>query len=224
MKAKLEVQAECNRLMKKLDPSGANAKYWNDIFDKLDDKGFVRLMEGMINKTNPLYGVLPNFSNTKITVKNNIALCKELGYDLYTRVWAIDPITGQEFLTPRKYLIYPVPVSRQIQLLDDKISVPKNNKKINPMTGQATGDSRSARCTGPEMSILNSKGYKSTIHEMMKFRGGDNESMRLMDNTIIKEGAVHMNAVPGAVDRQPKSVRTLSILLTGMCFANNFAR
>lgn len=217
------VQGECIRLMKAFDPSGKNAEYWEGIFKGMKSDDFTRFMEGMIKKTNPLYGVFPNYSKVKITVKNNIKLCKSMGYDLYQQVWITDPVTGLEFLTPRKYLVYPVPVSRQIQLLDDKIAVAKDNSKINPMTGQPTGHSRTARFTGPEMTILNSKGYKSTLVELMKFRGGDNDSMRIMDNTIIKEGAVSMNTVPGARERNTKSVRTLSILLTGMCFANNYA-
>ena len=58
---------------------------------------------------------------------------------------------------------------------------------------------------------------------MMRFRGGDNASMRHLDNSIIRTGTGSMNAVPGARERMPKSVQTMSAILAGMMFENNFA-
>lgn len=221
--ARALIQGECIRLMKQFDPSGHNAKYWEELLVAMSNADFERFMEGMISGTNPLYGLDPNFFDTKITTENNIKVARDLGYELYQRVWVTDPVTGREFLTPRKHLVYPMVVCRQVQTLDHKISVPKDNSKMDNLTGQPAGNSRAAQCSGPELMVLKSKGYNSTLVEMLKFRGGDTPSMRTMDNTIIKEGSVSMNTVPGAKERSNKSIRTLSILLNGMMFSNTFA-
>ena len=62
-----------------------------------------------------------------------------------------------------------------------------------------------------------------TVIEMVKFRGGDNVSMRYLDDEIIKTGGASMAGVPGQAERPAKSVRTLSSILTAMMFTNNFA-
>ena len=58
---------------------------------------------------------------------------------------------------------------------------------------------------------------------MMRFRGGDNANMRHLDNSIVRTRTGSMNAVPGARERMPKSVQTMSAILAGMMFENNFA-
>ncbi len=180
-------------------------------------------MQNMISGENQLSGTKPNFSSVKAGVQHNVKLVAEMGYEMYKRIWVEDPITGKRFLTPLKHLVYEVNVCRQTQTLDHKISVAKDNTHVDERTGQPTGDSRSAQCSGPELMMLKSRGLTSSITEMMKFRGGDNVSMRHLDTSIIRTGTGSMNAIPGARERMPKSVQTMSAILAGMLFENNFA-
>lgn len=216
-------QAKIIQRMKEWDPSGINAKQYEDVFTKMSDSEFDVFMQKMISGENPLSGTVPNFSNVKAGVQNNIKLAASMGYEMYKRIWVEDPITGKRFLTPLKHLVYEVNVCRQTQTLDHKISVAKDNTHVDERTGQPTGDSRSAQCSGPELMMLKSRGLTSSITEMMKFRGGDNTSMRHLDTSIIRTGTGSMNAIPGARERMPKSVQTMSAILAGMMFENNFA-
>jgi hypothetical protein len=210
--------------MKELDTSGRHYEFYNDVLPKMSNEEFKLFIDGIVSGKNPLFVNVPNYDEvTGITVDNNIEMAKRMGYDFYQRIWVTDPVTGVEFLTPLKHLVYDSTVCRQTQTIDDKISVPKNNKSIDNTTGQPAGDSRSAQCSGPEFMILNSVGLEAPIMELMKYRGGDNVSRRYTENMIIKTGAASMYATPGASLRPTRSVKTLSIILNGMGFANNFA-
>lgn len=210
--------------IKKLDTTGRHYEFYNETLTKMSNDEFKTFIEGIVTGNNPLFVNIPNYDEeTGITVDNNVALAKEMGYDFYQRIWVTDPISGVEFLTPLKHLVYDATVARQTQTIDDKISVPKNNKSIDNTTGQPAGDSRASQCSGPEYMILNSVGLNEPILELMKFRGGDNVSRRYTENLIIKTGQASMYATPGASTRTTRSVKTLSIILNGMGFANNFA-
>lgn len=215
-------EAVCLKRMRELDASGINLQIYEDMFKNMTDDQFHTFMEGLISGSNPLNVTIPNYGKVKITVDNNKKMLDDLGYELYQHVYVTDPITGQEFLTPRKYMVMEANICRQVQTLDHKISVAKNNKSVDERTGQATGSSKSGQCSGPEFNVLKSRGLNNTIIELIKFRGGDNTSMRLLDNAIIKTGHGAMAAVPGQSERAPKTVQTMSAYLTGMMFVNNF--
>lgn len=216
--------AELLKLMKELDKTGKHFEFYNEVLPKKTDEEFKLFIEGIVSGQNPLFVNIPNYDKeTGISVDNNIAMAKGLGYEFYQRIWVTDPISGVEYLTPLKHLVYDSPVCRQTQTIEDKISVPKNNKSIDNTTGQPAGDSRSAQFSGPEVMIFNSIGLDEPLLELMKFRGGDNPSRRYTENMIIKTGSASMYATPGASLRPTRSVKTLSIILNGMGFANNFA-
>lgn len=216
-------QGRILKRMKELDPSGKQFEYYQNILPKMSDSEFDRFMFGLKSGSNPLTAVIPNFTDVQITVDNNIKLAASMGYDFYQRIWITDPATGRRYLTPGKHLVCDSNVCKQVQTVDHKISVAKNNDKIDNLTGQPTGESNSARCSGPEMMILSSQGFTSPLVELLKFRGGDNTSRRIAENQIIKTGSAKMAAVPGADLRTAKSVKTMSIILNGMMLTNNFA-
>lgn len=216
-------KAICLQRMKEWDKSGKNAQLYEDLFGKMTDDDFDKFMTGLKSGKSPLFGVIPNFSEVEVTVSHNLEMAKDMGYDMYQRIWATDPTTGLRYLTTNKHLVIETNVCRQIQILDHKLSVAKDNNTIDARTGQPADDSRSARCSGPELMMLKSRGLNNTTIEMMKFRGGDNESMRHLDDEIIKTGAASMAGVPGQADRSNKSVKTMSAILTAMMLTNNFA-
>ncbi len=210
--------------MKQLDTTGRHYEFYNEYLPKMSNEEFKAFIDGFVTGKNPLSVNIPNYDDeTGISVDNNKELAREMGYEFYQRIWVTDPVSGVEFLTPLKHLVYDATVCRQTQTIDDKISVAKNNKSVDNTTGQPAGDSRAAQCSGPEVMILNSVGLDEPLLELMKFRGGDNVSRRYTENLIIKTGQASMYATPGASLRPTRSVKTLSIILNGMGFANNFA-
>lgn len=213
----------CIQRMKEWDSSGENAKYYEALFNQMNNHEFDVFMQKLITGENPLSGVIPNFSDVAVTVENNIKMAASMGYEMYKRIWINDPMTGRRYLSPLKHLVYETNVCRQCQTLDHKISTATDNSQVDERTGQPTGDSKAAQTSGPEMMQLRARGLNKTIVELMKFRGGDNISMRYLDNSIIKTGHASMDSIPGQAERMPKSVQSMSALLNGMMFENNFA-
>lgn len=213
----------CIQRMKEWDSSGENAKYYEALFNQMTNHEFDVFMQKLITGENPLSGVIPNFSDVAVTVENNIKMAASMGYEMYKRIWINDPMTGRRYLSPLKHLVYETNVCRQCQTLDHKISTATDNSQVDERTGQPTGDSKAAQTSGPEMMQLRARGLNKTIVELMKFRGGDNISMRYLDNSIIKTGHASMDSIPGQAERMPKSVQSMSALLNGMMFENNFA-
>lgn len=219
-----QTKAECVKLMGELDKSGKNAAFYQEMFDSMSNADFDRFMHGLISGENPLSITIPNYDDSvDVTVDNNIALAEKLGRKMFQRIWITDPRNGDVYLTERKHLVYETNVCRQTQTLDHKISTAKDNSEIDELTGQVRGRSKASGFSGPEFMITNSQGLDSVIAEFIKFRGGDLVSNRMMNNQLVKEGRVSMNEIPGASQRSRRSVQTLSAILNGMLFTNNFA-
>ena len=218
-----KAKSVCIQRMKEWDKSGQYAKMYEDLFNSMSEAEFTKFIDGLKSGKNPLFGNIPNFSTVKVGVDHNVAMASSMGYEMYKRIWVTDPVTGVEYLTTNSHLVYETNVCRQIQILDHKLSVSMDNNSVDARTGQPADESRSARCSGPELMMLKSRGLNNTVIEMIKFRGGDNTSMRYLDDDLMKTGAASMAGVPGQAERSAKSVKTLSSILTAMMFTNNFA-
>lgn len=124
------------------------------------------------------------------------------------------------FITPNKYLILNVPTRRASQILTKKISIPKDDKKIDLLTGQVTGESKASKLTLPELQILVGMGIKDSAIELMKDRGGDLGAKDAMSKLLIRQGSVSQkvleNYATGVV-----STNTLKSMLHAMMIRNN---
>lgn len=174
----------------KIAPGGINKKLYTDLFDSMTDKKFDDFMVGLRDKTITLCIIVPHDDSVKVSVKRNLAIGKELGYEFYQRLWVVDPGTGEKYLTPNRYLVFRLPIRRAAQLLSKGISIPKDNKHINMLTGQVSGPSKSSMLTMPETQLLSAMGLKHTTTELMKYRGGDMGAKNALTNILYKHGRV----------------------------------
>ncbi len=169
---------------------GQNKKLYEDLFKSMSDKEFDKFMLGLKNKTITLCVVVPHDGSVKITVKNNEKVAKSLGYEFFQRLRMVDSDTKESYLTPNKYFVYKLPVRRTAQLLIKGISVPKDIKSTDALTGQVANASRSSKITMPETQMLIGMGLEDTVEELLKFRGGDLGSRNAMMNILYKQGRV----------------------------------
>ena len=133
--------------------------------------------------------IIPNgMKEIKTDLQNNMKIAKELGFEFYQRLQITGSKTMPDYITPNKYLVVKLPVKRASQLLSKKISIPKDNKSRDLLTGQVTGDSRAAKLTNPEVQILLGLGLESSIKELMKFRGGDLGAGTALNNDLMRYG------------------------------------
>ena len=160
------------KLCDTMEPSGLNSKRYRQIIGQMNDKEFDQFMNYMKEGKWQLHLVAPNMI-VNLQNEDLLKACDLIGLDLFQRIWMYDRATGRKFLTDNKYMFVKLPIRRQQQFLDEKISVPDNDRTIDGLTGQVTGDSRSCSITNPEIQILAARGLDKTMQELVNIRGGN---------------------------------------------------
>ena len=152
----------------------------------MNDKEFDQFMNYMKEGKWQLHIVAPNMI-VNLQNEDLLKACDLIGLKLFHKVWMYDKVTGRKYLTDNEYMFVKLPVRRQQQFLDEKISVPDNDRSIDGLTGQVTGDSRSCAITNPEIHILAARGLDKTLQELVNVRGGNvhgyNEFRRMLEET-----------------------------------------
>lgn len=160
------------KLCDTMEPSGLNSKRYRQIIGQMNDKEFDQFMNYMKEGKWQLHLVAPNMI-VNLQNEDLLKACDMIGLDLFQRVWMYDRATGRKYLTDNKYMFVKLPIRRQQQFLDEKISVPDNDRTIDGLTGQVTGDSRACSITNPEIQILAARGLSKTMQELVNIRGGN---------------------------------------------------
>ncbi len=214
-------QAVILKMVADLDPSGKNTAVYEDAFKRMNDAQFDNWMQAIEKNQDYVSLIVDNNNNNKVTIENNLKVAKKWGVKLFHRLWLTDPNTDLTYLTPLEYLVLHLPVRRQIQTLENKVSIPEDNKHVDELTGQPTGPSKGSSISFPELQVLYGRGLDWSIQELIKFRGGDEKGMREMEKSVISSGGVSLEALKQLGTRNRSTV-TLSILLKGMMLDNNF--
>lgn len=165
--------------------------------------------------------VSPNLDKkNQLSTARNFALADEMGHSFFKRLWLTNPVTGQVTLTNRKYLVLDIMIRRQAQTLDEKISLPADDRHIDELTGQVTGASKGSSITYPEVQMLAAQGLHDTLLEFLKARGGDEEAWAMMKRSLIETGQFNLEELNNLQSRA-KVNQSLSHYLTGMHIRNN---
>lgn len=183
------------------------------------DRQFEQFMKDLRDGHQVINLTVPNLSKVKLSVKRNIGVAKELGYDFFQHLSLKDPATGLQITTPEKYMVLRLPVRRQSQHLVKKMSVAEDNDTRDDLTGQPTGKSKSSTLSGPELQVLYALGLDSSIEELIKVRGGDEAAFNMMNKQVESSGTFSLETTAKAGGKV-RSTETLSALLKG-CHLNN---
>ena len=201
-------------------PGGGNKEVYENFFAKMSDKDFDIWMEDLNSGRERPFIYVPNLGKVKISTERNFAIAKKIGHNFFERIWIDEKDPNRpKYLTNVPYIILELPVRRQSQLLVKKISVPENNKSIDQLSGQAAGDSRSARISYPELQFLMGMNLPNSLLEFMKFRGGDKGGFNAMNRTISADGTVTLRSI-NHLSTGVESTKTLSAYLTAMHLRN----
>lgn len=197
-------------------PGSPNTKLYVDMFAKMTDLNFNEWMRKLRSGETHIALIIPEFSEPGLSVERNLDIAEAWGHNFYERVW-LDPQNGAPaFLSNDKYLIIWLPLKRQAQFLQKKISIPEDNRSIDTLTGQPTGKSKGSKISWPELQILGALGeFPDTIYEFFNLRGGDAQGFNAMNNMIANTGGVSVAAI-SSLGTKVKAVETLSTLLTCM--------
>lgn len=209
------VEAYIHKCMKMVDPSGVNNQIYTDIFAKMDDKGLMKLINGRM----PVF--FPPDSPVVIDPYDVVQAAKaEFDYDMWQHAWLTDPKTGILSKTKYRHMFVEVPIRRQTQMIEKKISIPKHNRTIDKLTHQPTGASKASAFSFPQSYIMFSQGYDETLGEFLHDRGGNLKAMQVIDRNIRANGSSSRKFV-GRETTATKSVVSGGIIFRGMHLGNN---
>lgn len=172
------------------------------------------------NKRNYVPFVAPNFAMDNLDFENNLNISKEFGVDFFDQIVIEDRASGLTYCTNEEYMVIDLPVRRQVQTGESSISVPGTKIATDDLTNQPVGDANKSRITTPEISGLNAREMRATLHEFLSVRGGNLTAMNALDRSIIDTGHGSLEAVLADGSRA-KITDSLSTILTSMHIKNN---
>lgn len=213
-KKRKKIEARIIEIADKFDPSGTNSKMYKTVFKDMSD---ARLIE-LIKKPIPLYA--PNGGPVKVDHMRNIEILKSMGYDPEQRAWLTDPRTGITSLTTHKHLNLRLPVRRQVQMRDHKLSASEHNRTIDKITGQTVGKSKGSSFSFQQINALYTQGYSATLREVVIARGGNLKLGKAVDKEIRATGGASINQ-PGLGRTHVKSTVSVGIMFRAMHIGNN---
>lgn len=195
---------------------------YEDMFKRLNDTQFDAMMEDYGAKRDYIRSVIPNSDELKLTVEDNIEAAKKIGHSFFERCWLIDEQTRHEYLPTHKFLTVALPLKNQIQLLFKKLSVAKDNKSIDMLSGQVTGDSKGGGISKPEAQVFYSLGAEEILKEVLKGRGGDRQTQINFDRSIHETGSGDIDKAMSAGGKVQSRV-VLGMLLKAQCIDNDLS-
>lgn len=203
-----------------MDNGGPNRGIWEQRFSGMSDDDFSVFMDEIESGKQTLHMFVPNQAKHRLDIDRNVRIAKKLGHEFFEQLWLTDPKTGQVMLTPKKYMVIDLPIRRQDQTLEKKISIPDDNRIVDDLTGQPTGASKGSAISFPEFQILYSKNLENSIEELIKVRGGDELKFREHNRLIMQTGEGSL-ATLRLTPSKVKSTQSLGIILQSMHLGNN---
>ncbi len=208
------------KYINKLIPNSPNYEMYRSMFAKMSDAEFDKFMLKLESGEIELSVVTPNLADYKLTVENNFKIAEELSHKFFERIWMTPKDGGKPYLTNHEYLVVDLPLRRQAQLLQKKISIPVDNNTIDNLSGQPTGDSKGSKISYPETQIMAAMGLDNCLIEFIKYRGGDLKGFNLMNSSISNTGGVDMEMLD-KFGTKVKSTSTLRSFLVAMHLNNS---
>jgi len=214
-------EALCIELINELVPDGSNEALYREAFKAMDDDQFDQWIQGLESGKIRLAIVVPSFSESgkKFNNRHLLNVAKKWGHDFFERIW-LPTSDGTLSLSNHKYLVIELPVRRQAQILEDKISLPTDNNTIDQQSGQPSGDSKGSRLSSVEIGIIDNLDLPEPLLELIKYRGGDVQGFRLIVDQIHQTGSASLEAT-SVIPTEVVAKRTLSTLLTSQHLGNN---
>lgn len=207
-------------LVEQIIPGSPNTERVRAELEGLTDQQFEQLMVDYENGEDWLQLIVPNGAPYRLDVKRNLAVGEKIGYRFFERIWVTDQSTGLPVLTNRPSLIMDIPDRRQKQHLVKKSSIASDNRRVDELTGQPTGDSKGSAISNPQLLILRSRGLDSAAEEFINVRGGNQRAFDYSNKAIFQRGDVSLEETRRLGSR-PKSVETLSTFLKAQHLENN---
>jgi hypothetical protein len=197
----------------------SNEHVYKEMFQNMSDKDFDKYIDDLESGNKYLVVIVPNMGKTKLSVERNLQLAKKLGVQFFQRIWFTQEGTQEKYLSPIPYMVLDLPIRRQSQLLDKKMSIPEDQNSVDIFTNQPAGKSKGGKVAYTELQVLTALGLDNCIIELIKMRGGDEGGYRAMSKSLKEKGSVDLNVLK-QYSTGVQSTRTLKTFLTGAHLQN----
>lgn len=201
-----------------MDPSGKNTERYEDIFKKMNDGDFDTFMENIRDGKQKLFVYTPNMDNN-LDIDNLLAASDALNLKLLDHLKLWDSSTQKHYTTANEYLVVTLPVRRLKQYLEEKISVPESDSKIDAYSGQVIKPDKGSSVSGVEMQTMVSKGLHNSIAELTNVRGGNIAAYSDFKAELEETGKASLQSA--AENSRPRSAVVAGTYLTAMMLENN---
>lgn len=204
---------------KDIEPTGYNLEIYKKVFESMSDKDFDTYMKNIRDGTAYLVLFKPLYEAKGLTVENNLKVAEKYGLKFFEKLIYSGNENAPDYKTPIEYLVVDLPYRRQSQTLVKKVSIPENNKVIDELTYQPTGDSKGAKISYPELQVLIGMGLENTISELIRFRGGDRNGFNAYNAMFLRYGNANLKTLENYATGV-ESTKTLKAYLTAMHISN----
>lgn len=197
----------------------ANGPQWKTKLENMTDEEFDFFMRCLKEEKEVIMIYTPNMK-IHLQFENIEKASKHIGLELFQHLKIKDSVTGVTFVTTNKCLLLELPIRRMQQTVYEKLSIPIDDKKIDGLTGQVTGDDRACSITYPEIQALKDPGFKSTLDELVVARGGNLNAYAKLKQDLedMGEGSIDNSVDDGNISR---STVILDVLLNSMGYETN---
>ena len=211
------VQEMIYKAMLQLEPPGKNKKIYEAMFAKMSDKDFDDYMKRIRSGEDVLCLYAGNITDD-IPMSRAISVAKANNVKIFERIRMYDAVNDCYYYTPREYAVLQVPVRRMAQFVDHKLTIAEGDSRVDMLTGQVVKPDKGAGLSEPESRILHGFGFKNTLRELNKFRGGDLVAFAEYKRELEEMGHTTVDRDTGT---KVRSAITLDLYYSGIHIESN---
>lgn len=200
-------------------PGNSDTPRYKAYLEKMSDKEMKEYAKSLQSGEKYLTLTVPNAGKTKLSLERNFALAEKLGVKFFQKLWIEGKGDLPTYQTPIEYLVLMLPVRLASQRVAKKMSIPKTQRVINPLTGQPTGDSKGAGISLPELRVASALGLENSMVEMIKYRGGDLRGNAALNASLMRTGQASQETLKHYASGV-ESTKTLKTYLTSAHLKN----
>lgn len=213
------VQEMIYKVMLQLEPAGKNKKIYEDMFAQMSDKDFDDYMKRIRSGEDVLCLYAGNLTDD-IPVSRVTAVAKANNVKIFERIRMYDATNDCYYYTPREYAVLQIPIRRMAQFVDHKLTIAEGDSRVDMLTGQVVKPDKGASLSEPESRILHGFGFKNTLRELNKFRGGDLVAFAEYKRELEEMGHTTVDRDTGT---KVRSAITLDLYYSGIHIESNIS-
>ena len=215
-----QIQDLIDGTMARLDPTGANAQKYRNMFQRMNDKQFAEWANAFFSDEKNNFRLdIEEFGKIELNYAAIENAAKFLNVNLFEYVYiphvSSDP--NRPVRTREPVLVGYLNIKRPQQLVTKKTGLALTDTNRDELTGTARGDSKGGTTTGIENELLAGVGADEIISEFSGVRGDNVNEYDNMISEISETGSCRLSDVKTSVYDKPTLLKS-DIFLRAMGF------